>query len=101
MSEGTHEHTDGPVVSQGHSGQLLGGRVSWSLIPCGQIQARTKVLVIPLFPDNISYLNCLRGAAWATPCPPVLSPTPRWTSCREEDFQGASTPVIPSFPPPP
>lgn len=35
--------------------------------------------VVPLFPDNSSYLNVSTGQPWATPCPPGLSLSPLWT----------------------
>lgn len=58
-------------------------------------------VVVPLFPDNISYLNVSLGPPSATPCPPVLSLIPTWTlvgstpACREESFHVAGTAPCP------
>lgn len=54
-------------------------------------------MVVPLFPDSISYLNVSLEPPSAPPCSPGLSLIPTWTltgsipACREESFPVAGT----------
>lgn len=53
-------------------------------------------LVVPLFPDNISYLNVSLEPPWAPPRPPGLSLIPTWAltgsipACQEQSFHVVS-----------
>lgn len=47
--------------------------------PCLSDPGQDNGMVVPLFPDNISYLNVSLEPPSAPPCPPGLSLIPTWT----------------------
>jgi hypothetical protein len=64
-------------------GPVVQGHASWSLIPFHRIQIQNNGSVVPLFPDNTSYLKVSLSQPSDTPAIlPIIGPT--WTPCRHQ-----------------